>query len=171
MLALRPQGTLGSPGGAAVAGADPPRPGSTQGLQATLITASHLLKRSSGPTGHFLCSQSQKSYRPVRKASAVVKQLGWRADRDEEWPHLHWMPSTMVRGAEGPSLSMPGERHSHCQRVHLTTEHTLDRTTLKDGQLASRGHCKGPKREATAPADPEMATKGNVTVFSGKLLQ
>lgn len=167
MLALRPQGALGSPGRAAVAGADPPLPGSIQGLQAMLNTASHLLKRSSGLTGHFLCSQSQESYRPLRKESAVVKQLGWRADRDEEWPHLHWMPSTAVRGAEGPTLSMPGEGHPHCQRVHLTTEHTLDRTTLKDGQLASKGHYKGAKREATAPADPEVATKGRVTVFSG----
>lgn len=77
------------------------------------------------------------------------------------------MPSTAVRGAEGPTLSMPGEGHPHCQRVHLTTEHTLDRMTLKDGQLASRGRYKGTKREATAPADPEMATKGRVTVFSG----
>lgn len=162
---------LGSLGGAAVAEADPPLPASTQGLQATLNTASHLLKRSSRPTGHFLCSQSQESYRPLRKESAAVRQLGWRADRDEEWPHLHWMPSTMVRVAEGPTLSMPGERHPRCQRVHLMTEHTLDKTTLKGGQLASRGHCKGTKREATAPADPEVATKGRVTVSSGKLLQ
>lgn len=171
MLVFRPQGTLGSPGGAAVAEADPPLPASTQGLQATLNTASHLFKRSSRPTGHFLCSQSQESYRPLRKESAVVRQLGWRADRDEEWPHLHWMPSTMVRVAEGPTLSMPGERHPRCQRVHLTTEHTLDKTTLKGGQLASRGHCKGTKRESDAPADPEVATKGRVTVSSGKLLQ
>lgn len=134
-------------------------------------TASHLLKRSSGPAGHFLCSQSQESYRPLRKEAAVVRQLGWRADRDEEWPHLHQMPSTTVRVAEDPTLSMPGERHPHCQRVHLTTEHTLNRTTLKGGQLASRGHCKGTKGEATAPADPEVATKGSVTVSSGKLLQ
>lgn len=152
-----------------MAGADPLLPASTQGLQAMLNTASHLLKRSSGPTGHLLCSQSQESYRSLRKESAVVRQLGWRADRDEEWPHLHWMPSTTVRVAEGPTLSMPGERHPCCQRVHLTTEHTLDRTTLKGGQLASRGHCKGTKREATAPTAPEVATR--VTVSSGRRLQ
>ena len=107
----------------------------------------------------------------MRKESAVVRQLGWRADRDDVWPHLHWMPRTTVRVAEDPPTCVPVERHPHCLRVHLRTEHTLNRTTLEDGQLASRGHYKGTKREATVPTDPEMATKGRATVFSGEFLK
>lgn len=42
----------------------------------------------------------------------------------------------------------------------LGTLSTGSLTTLEDGWLASRGHCKKIKEETTVSADPETATKG-----------
>lgn len=51
---------------------------------------------------------------------------------------------------------MPVECHLHCLCVHLRAEHTL---LLEDGQLVSKGHHKGTKKEATVLVDPAMAIK------------
>lgn len=62
----------------------------------------------------------------------------------------------MPQRGKGPTPCMPVECHLHCLCVHLRAEHTL---LLEDGQLVSKGHHKGTKKEATVLVDPAMAIK------------
>lgn len=77
----------------------------------------------------------------------------------------------MVRVAEGPATHTP---QNIVPTVLLSAQDSLstclDWVTnyLRGWMLVSWGPCKKTKEEAAVPADPEVATKGGPTVFSGK---